>query len=139
MSEANKAIQRRAYEEMWSTGDVDLVDELYAENFVLYDPITPDVRGPEGYKAYFHQMRSAFPDLVFSVEDQIAEGDKVATRWKATATHGGEIMGIPATGKKGVVQGITISRIVDGKIVEERTEMDALGMLRLIGAIPPMD
>ena len=138
MSEENKAIVRRGYEEIWNGENLAAVDEIYAPGFVLYDPVTPGVRGPEGFKQYVTMIRTAFPDLHFTVKDQIAEGDKVATRWTVTGTQQGQFMGIPPTGKHSTVTGITISRIADGKIVEERSNWDALGMLQQAGVVPPM-
>ncbi len=132
----NKAIVRRSYDEVWSKGQLALVNELYAADFVLYDPLTPGVRGPEGYRQYVIGMRTPFPDLQFTVEEQLAEGDKVTTRWAARGTHQKEFMGLPPTGEQGVLTGITISRIVDGKIVEERSNWDALGFLQQLGIIP---
>ena len=82
--------------------------------------------------------RTAFPDLNVKVEDQLAEGDKVATRWTTTGTHQGEFAGIPPTGKQGGVTGTTIARVVGGKIVEERSNWDTLGLLQQLGVIPPM-
>jgi predicted ester cyclase len=79
-----------------------------------------------------------FPDLQITVEDQLAEGDKVPTRWKARGTHDGEFAGIPPTGKQGMVTGTTISRIAAGKIVEERSNWNTLGLLQPLGVVPPM-
>ena len=139
MSEENKAIVRRVYEQVWSKGNLDVVDELYAADFVLHDPAQPGIRGPEGYKQIVTGNRTAFPDLQITVEDQLAEGDKVATRWTTTGTHQGEFAGIPATGKRGGVTGTTIARVVGGKIVEERSNWDTLGLLQQLGAIPVPD
>ena len=138
MSEQNKAIARRGYKEIWSKGDLAVVDEIYAPNVVLHDPSAPGVQGHEGIKQLVTMNRTAFPDLHFTIEDQIAEGDKVVTRWMAGGTHQGEFNGIPATGRKGSVTGITISRIAGGKIVEENTNWDTLGLLQQLGVIPPM-
>ena len=139
MSEENKAIVRRVYEQVWSKGNLDVVDELCAADFVLHDPAQPGIRGPEGYKQIVTGNRTAFPDLQITVEDQLAEGDKVATRWTTTGTHQGEFAGIPATGKRGGVTGTTIARVVGGKIVEERSNWDTLGLLQQLGAIPVPD
>lgn len=83
-------------------------------------------------------MRIPFPDLQFTVEEQLAEGDRVATRWRAHGTQQGEFMGIAPTGQTGVVTGTTISRIVDGKIVEEQSSWDALGLLQTVGVLPQL-
>lgn len=138
MLSQNKALVRRSYEEVWSQGNLAAIPELYAPDFVLDDPLTPGVCGPEGYQHYVMAMRLPFPDLQFTVEEQLAEGDRVATRWCAHGTQQGEFMGIPPTGQAGVVTGTTISRIVDGKIVEEKSSWDALGFLQSLGVLPQL-
>lgn len=135
MSAQNKQIARRTFEEIWNRGDLDAVDELIAGDFIGHSP--PDeTHGPEGIKQFVSAMRSAFPDLHFTIEDQIAEGDRVATLWKAGGTHQGEFEGVPPTGKQASVQGMTIDRIANGKVVEGWTNWDALGLLQKLGAIP---
>jgi steroid delta-isomerase-like uncharacterized protein len=134
MSEENKAIVRREIEEVFSAqGDLDVADEIFAPEYVGYPE---DVRGPEGAKETAKMYRNAFPDVQLSIEDQVAEGDKVVTRWIGSGTHQGEMMGIAPTGNQVRVDGMTISRIEDGKIVEEWEIYDALGMMQQLGAIP---
>lgn len=138
-AETNKALTRRVVEEVWSRGNLDIVDETYATDWALHDPAAPGVGGSEGMKQLVAMYRTAFPDLHMSVEDQIVEGDKVVSRWKSIGTHQGELMGIPPIGLRGSeVIGIFIDRIVDGKIVESWANWDTLGMLQNIGVIPPM-
>jgi predicted ester cyclase len=135
MSAANKEIVRRALEESW--GNPDVLDELVSSDYVGYDPALPEpVRGPEGAKDNVNQYRSAFEGAQITVKEQIGEGDLVATRWEGRGRHTGEIMGIGPTGKDTVVSGLTLSRIANGKIVEEWTNWDTLGMLQQIGAVP---
>ena len=138
MSEENKAIARRAIEEVFSAqGNLDVADELFAPNYVHHDPASPeDIRGPEGAKEFAGMYRTAFPDVQLSTQDQIAEGDMVATRWVASGTHEGEITGIAPSGNRVTVAGTSIDRIVDGKIEETWDNYDALGMMQQIGAIP---
>ena len=138
MSEENKAIARRALEEVWSgQGDLDAADELFASNFVGHDPASPeDISGPEGVKELASMFRNAFPDVQLSVEEQVAEGDMVVTRWIASGTHQGEMMGIAPTGKRVRVAGTSVERVVEGKIEETWDNYDALGMMQQIGAIP---
>ncbi|HZG64205.1 MAG TPA: ester cyclase [Rubrobacteraceae bacterium] len=138
MSEQNKAIARRAIEEVFSAqGNLDVADEIFAPNYVHHDPASPeDIRGPEGAKEFAGMYRTAFPDVQLSTQDQIAEGDMVATRWVANGTHQGEIMGIAPSGNRVTVAGTSIDRIVDGKIEETWDNYDALGMMQQIGAIP---
>ena len=98
MSEENKAIVRRVNDEVFSQGNLDLVDELFSPNYVLHDPGIPggELRGTEDFKQQWVGMfRTTFPDLQLSVEDQVAEGDKVVTRYTGRGTHQGELMGIP--------------------------------------------
>jgi steroid delta-isomerase-like uncharacterized protein len=136
MSEENKALARR-WAEILNQGNFDLVEEIYAPDFVDHDPTMPeDVRGPEGAREVYSMYRSAFPDAEVTIEDQVAEGDTVATRWTGRGTHQGELMGVPPSGNRVEVMGVTISRIEGGKIVEEWDIYDALGMMQAIGAVP---
>ena len=131
-----KALVRRVIEEPW-TGNWDVIDELVADTYVGFDPSQPEpIRGPEGLKANFQQYIDAFSDARVTVDDQIAEGDRVATRWTGRGTHSGEIAGVAATGKEVTVTGLTLSRLEGGKIAEEWTTWDTLGMLVQLGAIP---
>lgn len=135
MVEENRALVSRVINEVWNQGIFALADELFADDYVGHQP--PDEsHGPEGVKGYFAMLREAFPDIHFTIEDQIAEEDMVATRWTARATHQGEFMGIASTGRSGVVTGITINRCADGEIVEGWTNLDALGLMQQLGVIP---
>jgi steroid delta-isomerase-like uncharacterized protein len=135
MSEQNKALMRRGIDEVWSGGNFAVVEELISRDFVAH--LGSDVlHGAEGVKCHFGMLRQAFPDIHFTIEDQIAEGDRVATRWTARATHQGEFQGIPPTGRAGVVTGITIVRIANGKAVEGWTSKDDLGLLQQLGHLP---
>jgi predicted ester cyclase len=135
MSSENKEIVRRALEEPWT--DPTVLDELVDAGYVGYDPAQPEpLRGPRGAKENVEQYRSAFEGAQITVKDQIAEGDIVATRWEGRGRHTGELMGISPTGREVTVTGQTISRLTGGKIVEEWTNWDTLGMLQQIGAVP---
>jgi steroid delta-isomerase-like uncharacterized protein len=137
-SEQNKAIVRRILEEPWK-GNLGVVDELVASDYVGHDPASPEpLRGPEGVKEFIATYRTAFPNARITVEQQLAEGDMVATRWSARGTHDGELMGIQPTGKQVTVSGLTISRLFGGKIVEEYQNWDALGLLQQLDAVPEM-
>jgi steroid delta-isomerase-like uncharacterized protein len=136
MSEANKALLRRVVEEGLNKHNLPLLHELYAE-CVFYRPDTGELKG-EALKQYLASILAAFPDFRLTIEDQVAEGDKVATRYSCTGTHQGEFMGLAPTGKQVTTSGMNISRIVEGKIVEERQEWDALGFLQQLGAVPPL-
>ena len=133
----NKALVRRAFEEGWNAGNLDVFDETTDPDYVLHDPSVPeDVVGVDGMKGFASAFLGAFPDLRFSIEGQIAEGDMVATRWTSSATHEGELMGIAPTGNRTGVSGVTVSRVSGGKIAEDWNNWDTLGLMRQIGAIP---
>ena len=124
-------------EEIFTEGNLDLADDLIAPDFVDHDSAMPEeVHGIEGFKDFVRMFRSAFPDLHVEVQDQVAEGDKVATRWTASGTHEGELAGIPATGNWVEITGMEISRISGGKIAEIWDNYDVMGMMQQIGAIP---
>src|SRR3712207_918616 len=129
VSEENKALARR-WADIFNQGDLDLVEEIYVPNYVEHDPTMPeDVRGVEGAREFYSMYTSAFPDTEITIEDQLAEGDTVATRWTARGTHQGELklMGVPPSGNRVEVMGVTISRIEGGKIVEEWDIYDEIG------------
>jgi predicted ester cyclase len=123
--EENKALVRREQEELWNhTGNLDAAEELFA----------PEQAGAARQEAT--EFRQGFPDVVSTIEDLIAEGDKVAARWRARATHHGEYMGVPPTGKEVEFTGISVYRIEGGKIAESWSVEDELGLMRQIGAVP---
>jgi steroid delta-isomerase-like uncharacterized protein len=134
----NKSIVRRAIEEPWK-GNLDIVEELFASDYVGHDPAVPELlRGPGDVKEFISTYRVAYPDAQITVETQVAEGDMVATRWTARGTHKGELMGIEPTGKQVTVTGLTLSRVQNGKIVEGFQNWDALGMMKQLDAIPEL-
>ena len=135
MSEENKRIARRVIEGLWNEGRFELAGEMIARDYIGHMP-GDDTHGPDGVIRFFSEQRSGFPDIHYTVEDQVAEGDKVVTRWTARGTHEGEFKGMPATGKQGSVTGITISRIADGKLIEGWTNPDELGLMQQLGAVP---
>lgn len=136
MSEENKAVARRVVEEAFARGKLDVLDEIVDPGYVGHDPASPEeIRGPEGVKQLIQGYRSAFPDLEIRIEDQVAEGDRVASRWSARGTHQGELFGIPATGKESRVSGITIDRIQNGKIVESHDNWDTFGLMQQLGVV----
>lgn len=139
MSEANKAIARRFIEEAFNKGNLAVLDEIVAPDHKDLGPGSfPDLPpGPEGSKRLVSVYRNAFPDVHLTIEDQVAEGDKVVTRWTGRGTHKGELTGIPPTGKSTVTTGMGIDRIVNGKIVESWGIFDQLGLLTQLGVVPP--
>ena len=139
MSEQNKAAARRIAEEFFGGGKFEIADELVDKNFVGHDVASPEpIRGAEGLKQQAKGYRDAFPDLQLMIEEQIAEGDMVATRWTASGTHKGDLFGISPTGKQTTVGGMTIDRFMGGKVVESWDNWDALGLMQQLGAIPEM-
>jgi steroid delta-isomerase-like uncharacterized protein len=137
VSEENKALVRRQEEELFSGGNLDMADEIYAPDYVGHDPSNPeDVRGLQAAKQAASDYRQAFPDLRVTVEDLIAEGDRVAARLRFRGTHLGEMDGIAPTGKRVDCTGIVVSRIEKGKIVEDWANFDDLGMMQQLGLIP---
>jgi steroid delta-isomerase-like uncharacterized protein len=135
-TEANKAVARRLFEESLNTGNFAVLDELFAPNYRNYFPGMPDPLDREGWQQVVTMFRIAFPDLHFTVEDIIAEGDTVVLRWTHRGTHQGDFQGIAPTGKSIMGMGIVFFRLEDGKIVEDRPLFDQLGMLQQLGAIP---
>jgi steroid delta-isomerase-like uncharacterized protein len=136
-TEANKAAARRFFEEVWGKGNWAAAEELVGAEYRLHDSADPDLPpGPEGAKRAAAAFRTAFPDMEVTEADYIAEGDRVVYRWAVRATHAGELFGIPATGKRVAFSGIEIVRLEGGKLVEHWDEVDVLGLLQQIGAIP---
>ena len=137
MSEENKEKVRRFLQEAFNEGNLGVMDEIFASDYVLHDPANPEeIRGPEGSKQFVQLYRSAFPDSHVTVEDQIAEGDEVVTRWTGRGTHQGELFGVAPSGNQVELSGITISRFEGGKIAEDWTNSDTLGLMQQIGAVP---
>jgi predicted ester cyclase len=133
--EKNKAIARR-YNQIWSKGDLSIIDELASPEITVYFPAMPKViKGIAALKEYFRRYPSLFGDGDIKVEEEIAEGDKVVLRWSFSFTHLGAL-GIPATGKRLKWTGISIYHIVGGKVVDERGEEDYYGAFRDFGLLP---
>jgi steroid delta-isomerase-like uncharacterized protein len=134
MSETNKAVVRRLFE-AFNTGNLSVADEVLANNFVHREPTIGERRGPQGYKEIVTTYRTAFPDARMIIDEQIATGDTVVTRWTATGTHKGNLFGIPPTGRQVTCAGVLISHLQNGKVVEEFEIYDTLGMMRQLGVV----
>jgi predicted ester cyclase len=132
--ERNKAVLRRFWDEVWSEGKLDVIDEIFHLDFVDHG-LAPGLtkQGPEGAKEAVLQFRVPVPDLHVAVDDLIAEGDKVVTRWTASGTQTGQLGPIPPTGKRAELRGMTINRLVDGRIIEAWDSFDWLGLLQQLG------
>jgi steroid delta-isomerase-like uncharacterized protein len=139
MSIEHKALVRRWFDEVWNQGRTETVDELLAEQALVHG-LGPDLRGPAGFKLFHAAYRDAFPDVVIRVDDMVAEGNMVATRWSGTATHSGDGLGFAATGRPVKFTGMVIVRVENGKLVEGWNVFDQLGMLQQLGVVPgPVD
>jgi len=132
-----KEIARTFMEEVYGKGKIELIAQMCREDVVFHDPLAGDL-DRKGFEQQVELIRRAFPDLTMEVVDQIESGDKVVTRWKSSGTHKGELMGIPASNKKGTVEGIAIGRYVGGKLVESHSQWDVFGMLKNIGIAPQL-
>ena len=140
MLEDNRAlIQRYHLDEVWNKGNFTQVAKLIAPDCIVHDPVIPGISGPEGVMRFVTTWRTAFPDLQFIIEDQIAEENKVATRFTVRGTQTGRLLDIAPTGKPGTMSGMTIAHDLDGKIVEIWITRDDLGLRRQLGVVPPME
>jgi len=136
-TEENKALISRFVEELFNQGNMSLANELLAPDFVEREQLPPGVPdGREGVKALTSMLRSAFPDFKATIEDMVAEGDKVVVRMIWSGTHKGEFMGIPASGKSVSIGVIDIIRVNKGKLVEHWGQMDSMGMMQQLGVMP---
>ena len=139
MSEANKELIRRWFEEVWNRGRAEAIDEMFAEEGVAHDLGETGgraLRGPSEFKIFFRKFRDAFPDIEVVVADTVAEGDKVAARCVVRGKHQGDTLGFAATHQPIEISGMTMARIRDGKIVEAWNNFDFLSMFQQLGALP---
>ena len=138
MSDENKTLIRRWFEEVWNQGREEAIDEMFAQHGVahgLADESGNELRGPTDFKPFFHKFRSAFPDMQIVVEDTVAENDKVAARCTVRGKHQSDSLGFAATGRSTEFTGITIVRIERGQIVEAWNNFDFMTMSRQLGAL----
>jgi steroid delta-isomerase-like uncharacterized protein len=138
MAYDNAALARRFVDEVWTKGNIGVADELVAPSYVRHDPIAGDLEGIEALKAHVREYRGAFPDLRFVIDDLVVAGDKVVTRWTVSGTHKGPLMGIAPTGKTFAVPGITVARLVNGKLVEQWPIWDTLKFMQNLGLVPQL-
>ena len=141
MSEQNKAIARRYYDEIMNGANMETIDELMSPEFIFTIPTHPEpYHGPDGFKELVTMLHGAFPDVHLTIEHLIAEDDTIVGHWTGSGTHKGvlhTVMGdLPGSGKQFVIDGMSWLRIVDGKIVESLANEDTLGLLQQIGVIP---
>ena len=136
MAHDNATIIRRFVDELITQGKIDSAAQYVWGDVVEQVPLPGQGPGLDGLKDALRAMRAGFPDIVFSIQEQIAEGDKVASRFEWSGTHKGEFLGVPATGRPVHVWGIVIDRLEDGRIKDTRIIMDALGLMAQLGALP---
>jgi steroid delta-isomerase-like uncharacterized protein len=136
LTQDNSTIVRRFVEEVINQGKMDSAREFVWEDVVEQVPLPGQGPGLEGLKDILTAMRTAFPDIDFSVEEQISDGDKVVSRFEWTGTHRGAFLGVPPTGRHVRVWGIVIDRLVEGRIKDTRIIMDTLGLMMQLGALP---
>jgi len=132
----NKDLVRRAFEVLWNEVNLAGVDELFAADFVFHNPVRKRRGDREGIKHSTVNARKTFPDVQYSVTDQIAEGDRVVTFYLGTGTHSTEVLGVAATGKPIHINGIIVSRVADGKVTEEWYYDDIYSLMKEMGALP---
>jgi steroid delta-isomerase-like uncharacterized protein len=134
-AERTKSVTSRIWEEIWNLGKLDVCAEVFHKDYVGHLPLMT-VHGPEEFANLVRMYRSGFPDVHLTVEDYIAQGDRVVVRWISRGTHQHELMGVPPSGKQMEVMGISIFRMQDCLVIEEWEGFDTLGMMRQLGAIP---
>jgi steroid delta-isomerase-like uncharacterized protein len=134
-TEANKAIVRRFIDEVFNEGRLAAIAEVVDRGYIMHGT-EPEVRGQQGMQEFVTTYRTALPDYHCTIEDQVAEGDKVVTRWTVRGTQRGELDGIPPTGKPVTLAGIVIDRIANGRMAETWQQADVLGMMQQLGLIP---
>ncbi len=135
----NKALVRRLYEEVWNNRKLELISEIISPSHALQAPnVAGSAVGPEAYKRQVLRFLEGYPDLHWTIEDTIAEEDKVVACWTISGIQKGEYLGIPATNKKVSVDGITIHHVANGKIMDSYSNWDALGMMQQLGVVPAL-
>ena len=141
MAAQNAELSRRIFEDVWNRNNLSAIDGLMSADYVHHDPSSPAVpSGVDGYKQFVNSYMNAFPDAHFTIDDAFTDGQNTevqneVTRWTVTGTHEGELAGIPRTGRRFSVTGISIARIVNGKITESWYSWDALGLMQQLGVV----
>jgi steroid delta-isomerase-like uncharacterized protein len=140
-AQQNKELIRRFFEvmnqEVWPKGNLSVTDDFISPDYEYHDPSSP-VRGREGFRQLITMYRTAFPDARFTIEEQVAEGDKVLTRFSVTGTQRGTFLGIAPTNKKATVSVLSLVRLTGGKVVEEWERFDTLQLMQQLGAVPTL-
>jgi steroid delta-isomerase-like uncharacterized protein len=129
-------INRQIFDEVWNKRNLDVADQLIADEFVTHDPRGATAQGLEAYKEYVRSYTTAFPDLHFTVDEAVADDTTVATRWTATGTHRGPLYGIPPTGRAVKMSGVVFSKFKDGKFTVSWSFWDSLSLMKQLGLAP---
>jgi steroid delta-isomerase-like uncharacterized protein len=140
MSEdANRKLFQRYFDVVANEGNLDVADEIFASDYLHHDPANPDPRpvvGPQGVRAHLESLRGAFPDLIFEIDEMVAEGEDIVVRWTARGTNSGDYFGMPPTGKAIEITGMNTWTTRDGKAIEGWVNRDDLGLLQQLGVVP---
>ena len=140
MAYDNTTVAKQYMEEICSRGNFAMLDELVAKDVILRDSVFPEGRGHEQVKATINEFRTAFPDLVFKIDDVLSTtSDRVVVRWTVRGTHKGSLMGLAATGRTATLKGIDILKITDGLVREDDAYWDAYGLFQQLGVLPRLD
>ncbi|CAN5628995.1 ester cyclase [soil metagenome] len=140
MSATHEALVRRGIEEILNRGDMAVAREIFHDDFTFHTPVRAEpFRGPSGFVDYVSTIRTAFPDIRFTVEDLFSDTDRVVARWSARLTHTGDFFGIPPTGASATLTGIHVYRVTGDKIAEEWQELNALGLIQQLGVLPDVE
>ena len=135
----NQQLFQRYFDEVANGGNLELADEIFASDYLHHDPANPDPRpmvGPQAVKDHLTSLKGAFPDLVFEVEDMVADDELIIVRWTARGTNTGDYFGMPATGKPIEITGMNTWRTRDGQAIEGWVNRDDIGLLQQLGVIP---
>ena len=135
MAAQNAELSRRIFEDVWNRKNLSTIDDLISADYVHHDANSPAANGIDGYKQFVNYYMNAFPDAHFTIDDAFTDGQNEVTRWTVVGTHEGELAGIPRTGRRFSVTGITIARIANGKITESWNNWDALGLMQQLGVV----
>ena len=135
MAARNAELSRRIFEDVWNRKSLSAIDDLISADYVHHDANSPAASGIDGYKQFVNYYMNAFPDAHFTIDDAFTDGQNEVTRWTVVGTHEGELAGIPRTGRRFSVTGITIARIANGKITESWNNWDALGLMQQLGVV----
>ncbi len=137
MSEQNKANARRFFEEVLGQGNWQVADDIISPDIVMHHPSSPEpIRGRQAFQGMLSAFRAGFPDMQMTVQDAVAEDDKVVVVWQMQGTHTADLFGIPPTGKAAKVRGMSLCRFENGKMVEDTVSEDTMGLMQQLGLAP---